>query len=124
MQGKDWKDIMKKAKEKYNLLKSDAQYKWGTPSLAEQKVIALQAEVANLKSENLQILKKLKDKLKDDKMNDKKADVTTKKNKKDAFNKKKQKKDEAWKKVPPKAGEPKTKEPAEVLATEDIKTYG
>jgi hypothetical protein len=69
-------------------------------------------------------LKKLKGKLKDDKMNDKKADVKKKKNKKDTFNKKKQKKDEAWKKVPPKAGEPKTKEPAEVLATEDIKTYG
>jgi hypothetical protein len=27
MQGKDWKDVMKKAKEKYDLLKSNAQYK-------------------------------------------------------------------------------------------------
>jgi hypothetical protein len=111
MQGKDWKDIMKKAKEKSDLLKSDTTYKWGTPSLAEQKVIALQAEVADLKSENLQISKKLKGKLKDDKKDDKnKDDKKKKKNKKDTSNKKKQKADEAWKKVPPKAGEPKTKE--------------
>ena len=109
MQGKDWKDIMKKAKEKFDLLKCDAHYKWGTPSLAEQKVIALQAQVADLKSENLQISKKLKGKLKDDKKGDKK-DGKTKKNKKDTSNKKQQKKDEAWKKVPPKGGEPKTKE--------------
>ena len=54
--------IMKKAKEKSDLLKRDTTYKWGTPSLAEQKVIALQAEVADLKSENLQISKKLKGK--------------------------------------------------------------
>jgi hypothetical protein len=111
MQGKDWKDIMKKAKEKSDLLKSDTTYKWGTPSLAEQKVIALQAEVADLKSENLQISKKLKGKLKDDKKDDKNTDNRKKKkNKKDTSNKRKQKADEAWKKVPPKAGEPKTKE--------------
>jgi hypothetical protein len=109
MQGKDWKYIMKKAKEKFDLLKCDAHYKWGTPSLAEQKVIALQAQVADLKSENLQISKKLKGKLKDDKKGDKR-DGKTKKNKKDTSNKKQQKKDEAWKKVPPKGGEPKTKE--------------
>jgi hypothetical protein len=110
MQGMDWKHITKKAKEKYDSLKSDTHYKWGTPSLAEQKVIALQAQVADLKSENLQISKKLKGKLKDgDKKNEKK-DGKQKKNKKDTSNKTKQKKDEAWKKVPPKAGEAKTKE--------------
>jgi hypothetical protein len=101
---------MKKAKEKYDLLKSDTHYIWGTPSLAEQKVIALQAQVADLKSENLQISKKLKGKLKDgDKKNEKK-DGKQKKNKKDTSNKTKQKKDEAWKKVPPKAGVAETKE--------------
>ena len=112
MQGKDWKDIMKKAKEKYDLLKMDTHYKWGTPSLAEQKVIALQAQLADLKLENLQILKKLKGKLKD---GDKKEEAKDgkKKNKKDNLNKKKQKKDEAWKKVPPKAGEAKSKEQGE-----------
>jgi hypothetical protein len=85
-------------------------YKWGTPSLAEQKVIALQAQVANLKLENLQISKKLKGKLKDGDKKDEKKDGKQTKNKKDASNKTKQKKDEAWKKVPPKAGEAKTKE--------------
>jgi hypothetical protein len=110
MQGTDWKHIMKKAKEKYDLLKSDTHYKWGTPSLAEQKVIALQTQVADLKSENLQISKKLNGKLKDGDKKDEKKDGKQKKNKKDTSNKTKQKKDEAWKKVPPKAGEAKTKE--------------
>jgi hypothetical protein len=85
MQGTDWKHIMKKAKEKYDLLKSDTQ----------QKVIALQAQVADLKSENLQISKKLKGKLKDGDKKDEKKDGKQKKNKKDTSNKMKQKKDEA-----------------------------
>lgn len=67
MQGKDWKDIMKQTKAKYDLLKMDTNYKWGTPSHVEQKVIALQVKLADLKSENLQILPKLKSKLKDKK---------------------------------------------------------
>jgi hypothetical protein len=78
--------------------------------LAEQKVIALQAQVADLKSENLQSSKKLKDKVKDGDKKDEKKDGKQKMNKKDTSNKTKQKKDEAWKKVPPKAGEAKTKE--------------
>lgn len=108
MQGTDWKHIMKKAKEKYDLLKGDAHYKWGTLSPAEEQVIALQAQIVDLKSENLQISKKLKGKLKDAKKDGKK-DGGKQKNKKDTSNKKKQKKDEEWKKVPPKAGEAKTK---------------
>jgi hypothetical protein len=48
MQGKDWRYIMKKAKEKYDLLKTDTHHKWGTPSLADQQIIALQAQVAAL----------------------------------------------------------------------------
>ena len=62
MQGTDWKHIMNRKQRKsmkYDLLKSDTHYKWGTPSLAEQKVITLQAQVADLKLENLQISKKL-----------------------------------------------------------------
>jgi hypothetical protein len=108
MQGTDWKHIMKKAKEKYDLLKGDAHYKWGTLSPAEEQVIALQAQIVDLKSENLQISKKLKGKLKDAKKDEKK-DGGKQKNKKDTSNKKKQKKDEEWKRVPPKAGEAKTK---------------
>jgi hypothetical protein len=77
--------------------------------LAEQKVIALQAQVADLKLENLQSSKKLKDKVKDGDKKDEKKDGKQKMNKKDTSNKTKQKKDEAWKKVPPKAGEAKTK---------------
>jgi hypothetical protein len=113
MRGQDWTGIMKKAKQKYDLLKGDTHYKWGTPSIAEQKVIALQAQVEDLKSENLQISKKLKSKIKDPKeKKDEKKDGNKqkKKNEKDTGNKKRQKKDEAWKKVPPKAGEPKSKE--------------
>jgi hypothetical protein len=65
MAGKDWKFIMKRAKEKYDQLKGDTHYEWGTPSPAEQQVIALQSKLADVKSENLQISKKLKAKLKD-----------------------------------------------------------
>jgi hypothetical protein len=114
MAGKDWKFIMKRAKEKYDQLKGDTHYEWGTPSPAEQQVIALQAELADVKSENLQISKKLKAKLKEGKKDGKKEGGAQggqkQKNQKDKSNKKRQKKDEAWKKVGPKAGEPQTKE--------------
>jgi len=90
MHGKDWKDIMKEAKAKYDLLKMDTHYKWGTPSLAGQKVIVFEAQVADLKSDNLQISKKLKGNLKD---NEKDTDGKKKNNKKDTSNKTQQKKD-------------------------------
>jgi hypothetical protein len=93
------------------LLKSGStKYEWGTPSAEEAKVIALQAELNDVKSKNLQISKKLKDKLKDPKKGGKPSDGggSKKKNQKDTSNKTRQKKDEAWKKVAPKAGEAKT----------------
>jgi hypothetical protein len=60
MAGKTFSYIIKKGKEKYDQLKSDTHYEWGTPSAEEAKVIALRAKLNDLKSENLQILKKLK----------------------------------------------------------------
>lgn len=117
MAGKDYRYIMQLAKQKYDSLLKDTHYKWGTPSPAEQQVIALQAELTEVKSENLQISKQLKAKLKDPKGGKDKKDKGKKdaggpktKNKKDTSNKTRQKKDEAWKKVPPKGTEPKTKE--------------
>jgi hypothetical protein len=117
MAGKDYRYIMQLAKQKYDSLLKDTHYKWGTPSPAEQQVIALQAELTEVKSENLQISKHLKAKLKDptggkDKKDKGKKDAggPKTKNKKDTSNKTRQKKDEAWKKVPPKGTEPKTKE--------------
>lgn len=117
MAGKDYRFIMQLAKQKYDTLLKDTHYKWGTPSPAEQQVIALHAELTEVKSENLQISKQLKAKLKDPKGKDKKGKDKKDagggpktKNKKDTSNKTRQKKDEAWKKVAPKANEPKTKE--------------
>lgn len=47
--------IIKKANEKSNQLRGDTHYEWGTPSAEEAKVFALQAELYDVKSENLQI---------------------------------------------------------------------
>jgi hypothetical protein len=113
MAGKTFSYIIKKGKEKYDQLKGDTHYEWGTPSAEEAKVIALRAELNDVKSDNLQISKKLKAKLKDAKKGGGKSGDgggSKQKNQKDKSNKKRQKKDEAWKKVGPKAGEAKTKE--------------
>lgn len=110
MAGTDFSTVIKKAKAKADQLKGDTHYEWGTPSPEEAKVIALQAELNDVKSKNLQISKKLKDKLKDSKKGGKSGDGggSKQKNQKDKSNKTRQKKDEAWKKVAPKAGEAKT----------------
>jgi hypothetical protein len=61
MAGKGFSHIIKKAKAKSDQLKGDTHYEWGTPSAEEAKVIALQAELNDVKSKNFQISKKLKD---------------------------------------------------------------
>jgi hypothetical protein len=57
MAGKTFSYTIKKGKEKYDQLKGDTHSEWGTPSAEEAKVIALQAELNDFKSENLQISK-------------------------------------------------------------------
>jgi hypothetical protein len=113
MAGKTFSYIIKKGKEYDQLKGDDTHYEWGTPSAEEAKVITLQAELNDFKSENLQISKKLKAKLKDNKKGGGKAGDgggSKQKNQKDKSNKTRQKKNEARKKVGPKAGEAKTKE--------------
>ena len=98
------------ATNKYNLLKQEGT--WGAKSLDEERIVAMQAELTALKGQ-LALgpnLKKAAAKEGDGKGgNDKKDKKAKNCNKKDTTNKKNQKKDEAWKKVPPKDGEPKEK---------------
>ena len=98
------------ATNKYNLLKQEGT--WGAKSLDEECIVAMQAELTALKGQ-LALgpnLKKAAAKEGDGKGgNDKKDKKAKKRNKKDTTNKKNQKKDEAWKKVPPKDGEPEEK---------------
>ena len=111
MKGISVEDLLKKAKAKYDLLKS--QGTWGVLSQEQQDIIALKAELSTMTANNLKLSKKFKDKAtgsdKDQGTAQKKAGGAKKKNKKDTSNKKKQKADEAWMRVPPKDNEPKTK---------------
>ena len=117
MKGASVETILAKAKVKYDLLKS--QQKWGSLSEEAEAIIALSAKVDEMSSANLKLVKQLKDKTKKkssdssndgNKQGEKKNDGKKQKNKKDNSNKKKQKADEAWMRVPPKAGDPETKQ--------------
>lgn len=110
-------NILAKAKVKYDLIKS--QQKWGALSEEAEAIIALSAKVNEMSSANLKLTKQLKDRAKggkkvgevDGSKKVKRENGGKKtKNKKDNSNKKRQKADEAWMRVPPKAGEPETKE--------------
>lgn len=120
-----WVDVMKKAKSKFDFLKQDPEHTWGAPSSEEEQVIALKAEIIKVKDKNLQLSKSLQsklDKLTEPNANANAADASATnaqgagggsekkkktKNKKNNSNKRQQNEDEAWKKVPPKAGESK-----------------
>ncbi len=97
--------LHKMAKSKFDWLVNKK--KWGARSPDDDKIGAMAAEINNLKGQ-LKLAPKLaalaEGKDKDDKKEGKK-----KQNKKDRSNKKAQKKDKAWKRVPPKEGEPKEK---------------
>ena len=121
MKDKDWEYIMKKAKEKFNSLSKDPKHTWGSLDDTEQQVIALRSELTQVKDKNLQLSRQLRNKLDKAQAGQLKNDTdeaegdgsaTTpevkKKNKKNRSDQRRQKADEAWKKVPPKAGEPKT----------------
>ena len=103
-------DILKKAAGKFNNMKQDPTHQWGTLSEADQKVIALEA----LLDKNLKLTKELQSKLKkggkDGQTNEGGGTQPTKKNKKNTSNRSRQKEDEAWKKIAPKDGDPKTKQ--------------
>jgi hypothetical protein len=103
--------LRKMAKSKFDWLVNKK--KWGARSPDDDKIVAMAAEIHKLKGQL-----KLDPKLSqiagggnDDKDGGKKR---AKKNKKDTSNKRKQKEDEAWKKVPPKDGDPKTKKHGEL----------
>ena len=112
MANADYKTIMLKAKTKYDMLLSNKDRPFGSPSEEEQHVIALQAELNEVKDSNLKLSKQLKSKLKSPSSGtnaNKVASSTQKtKNSKNNSDRRRQKQDEAWKKVAPKSGEPKT----------------
>jgi hypothetical protein len=127
MQGTNWIDIMKKASAKHKLLLNNKNHTWGSPSEEEGKLIALRAEILEVKDKNLQLSKALQSKLKSiDKKttpadgsnsnqqeappSNRPANQRKSRNQKDRSNKVRQNQDEAWKKVPPKTNEPKTKQ--------------
>ena len=97
--------LLKMAKTKYDWLVSKK--KWGAKSPDDEKIVAMAAEIKSLQGK-LKLNPKLAEIAKGD---DKKGG---KKNKKDTSNKREQKKDEAWKKDPPKSGDPKEKKQGEL----------
>jgi len=114
-------DIMKKAKAKFDLLVNSG--KWGGKSPDQEKIIALEAHVKELKDLKLseQLLNKLKQGQKrqqNQNQNQPKQSTNQgqqqssgkQKNQKDRSNKRFHKKDEEWKKTPPKDDEPKQKQ--------------
>jgi hypothetical protein len=122
----DYRTIMLKAKTKYDMLLSNKDRPFGTPSDEEQQVIALKAELTQFKDWNLKLSKQLKAKLKTSSSsnhprtttstNASKAPGQKTQNQKNTSNRRQQKQDEAWKKVAPKSGDPKT-------TTKDSKTW-
>jgi hypothetical protein len=99
--------LMAFAKAHFDYLKNTGQ--WGAKSPDDEKIVAMAAEINALKGQ-LKLDPKLSAIAKDKKKEDKGVNKSKKKNKKDTSNKKNQKKDEAWKKVPPKEGDPKEKQ--------------
>jgi len=106
----DEDSIMKDAVNKFNHLKLEG--KWNALSADQEKLVALQAEFKMLRDKNIKLSGNLS--------NDKKKRGTdsgkTSSNNKKSNKKKKDAASWAWKKVPPKKGEPKT-------VKKDNKTY-
>ena len=112
MSDADYRKIMLKAKTKYDMLLSNKDRPFGSLSDEEQHVIALQAELNEVKDSNLKLSKQLKTKLKphtSSSKSDSSATTQKTKNSKNTSDRKWQKQDEAWKKVAPKSGESNTK---------------
>ncbi len=102
--------LMAFAKSHFDYLKTTGQ--WGAKSPDDRKIVVVAPEFNALKGQ-LKLDPKLsaiaKDNKKKDDKGDNKKDKKTK-NKKDTSNKKLQKRDEEWKKVPLKDGDPKEKQ--------------
>ena len=96
--------LLKMAKTKYDWLVGKK--KWGAKSPDDKKIVAMAAKIKSLKGQL-----KLNPKLSEiaDKKDEEKKGGKKMRNKKDTSNKQEQKKDEAWKKIPPKSGDPKEK---------------
>jgi hypothetical protein len=101
--------LMTFATHKCNYLKTKRI--WGAKSLADKKIVAMLAAFNALKG-HLKLNDKLRDIIKGKGKGKGKGQGGNKKtkNKNNTGNKAKQKEDEAWKKVPPKAGDEKSKE--------------
>ena len=113
MAGASQEKLMKKAKAKYDLLKSQGD--WGK-EYKSQEYIALEARlklsdklINKLNQENKAYEKQTQLLRGDSSSNNNSNSNKKSKNKKDRSNKRAQKADEEWKKTPPKDGEPKTK---------------
>jgi hypothetical protein len=91
-------DLMTSALRKYDWLRQKGQ--WGAKSPDDEKIVAMAAQIDLLKG-NLKADKNLEDTLNGDKKT---------RNKKNKSDKTRQKEDEAWKKIPPKDGDKKSKE--------------
>jgi hypothetical protein len=90
--------LMTSALRKYDWLRMKGQ--WGAKSPDDEKIVAMAAQINALKG-HLKANKNLEDALNDDKKT---------RNKKNRGDKTRQKEDEAWKKIPPKDGDKKSKE--------------
>jgi hypothetical protein len=90
--------LMTSVMRKYDWLRQKGQ--WGAKSPNDKKIIAMASQINALKG-NLKADKNLEDALNDDKKT---------RNKKNRGNKTRQKEEEAWKKIPPKDGDKKSKE--------------
>jgi hypothetical protein len=89
--------LMTSAMRKYDWLRQKGQ--WGAKSPDDEKIVAMAAQLEILKG-HLKADKSLEDALNDDKKT---------RNKKNRGDKTRQKEDEAWKKIPPKDGDEKSK---------------
>jgi hypothetical protein len=96
--------LMAQASAKYAFLK--VRDVWGAKSPEEERLVALIAELKGKLKLAPELAKKKKDLIG---KKDKKWEVTKPKNKKNTTNKRNQKEEEAWKKTPPKDGDPKEK---------------
>jgi hypothetical protein len=113
----DYHIIMIKAKTKYDMLLSNKDRPFGTPSDDEQQVIPLKMELEQIKDTNFKLSKQLKSKLKatpqsnpprpNSYSNTLKTSNQNTRNPKNTSNRRRQKQDEAWKMTAPKPGEPK-----------------
>jgi hypothetical protein len=97
-------DIMKKAKAKYDLLVNSG--KWGAKSPDQEKIIALEAKVKELK--DLKLSAELIRKLEEDENETREGDNEDDQDE-DSSNKRFQNQDDEWMKIPPKDDEPKHK---------------